>query len=124
MKLGGLLSDGIRLGHRTGFDSGSTLDYVYRNEPRGFGRSAARIDRDYLDSIGWRGIRQRKLHLEELMCAPRMSGCGATGCRCRSWTSPPATAATCSRRLTASESSRTSILLRDYSDINVETGAR
>lgn len=26
MKVGGLLSDGVRLGHQTGFDSGSTLD--------------------------------------------------------------------------------------------------
>ncbi len=40
MRIGGLLSDGVALGHRTGFDSGSTLDYVYRNEPRG--RGAAR----------------------------------------------------------------------------------
>ena len=32
MKIGGMLSEGIALGHRTGFDSGSTLDYVYRNE--------------------------------------------------------------------------------------------
>ena len=35
MRLGGTLSEGIALGHETGFDSGSTLDYVYRNEPRG-----------------------------------------------------------------------------------------
>ena len=25
----------VRIGHETGFDSGSTLDTVYRNEPRG-----------------------------------------------------------------------------------------
>ena len=30
-------------------------------------RSAGSIDRNYLDSIGWRGIRQRKVHLEELL---------------------------------------------------------
>jgi hypothetical protein len=35
LKLGGLLSDGVRLGHETGFDSGSTLDYVYRNQAKG-----------------------------------------------------------------------------------------
>ena len=29
------LSDGIRLGWATGFDSGRTLDYVYENRPRG-----------------------------------------------------------------------------------------
>ena len=35
MRLGALLSDGIKLGQATGFDSGSTLDYVYRNTLRG-----------------------------------------------------------------------------------------
>src|SRR5262249_45018366 len=35
MKTMGALSDGIRLGLETGFDSGSTLDYVYRNKPSG-----------------------------------------------------------------------------------------
>ena len=64
MKIGGLFSEGVRLGHETGFDSGSTLDYVYRNQPAGTGPLGRLIDRQYLESIGWRGIRQRKLHLE------------------------------------------------------------
>ena len=51
----------------TGFDSGSTLDYVYENEARGAGPIGRMIDRTFLDAIGWRGIRQRKLHLEELI---------------------------------------------------------
>lgn len=68
MKFGGLLSDGVRLGHETGFDSGSTLDYIYRNTSSGRGFLGRMIDRNYLDAIGWRGIRQRKLHLEELLC--------------------------------------------------------
>jgi len=67
LKFGGLLSEGIRLGHETGFDSGSTLDYVYRNEARGRTPVGRLIDRIYLESIGWRGIRQRKRHLEELL---------------------------------------------------------
>lgn len=67
MKLGGLLSKGVTLGHRTGFDSGSTLDYVYRNTPEGVGPLGRAIDRQYLDAIGWKGIRQRKLHVEELL---------------------------------------------------------
>lgn len=67
MKLGGALSEGIALGHRTGFDSGSTLDYVYRNAATGAGPIGRIVDRNYLDSIGWRGIRQRKLHVEELL---------------------------------------------------------
>jgi hypothetical protein len=55
------LVGGHRARPRTGFDSGSTLDYVYRNQARGAAGSARLIDRQYLDSIGWRGIRQRKL---------------------------------------------------------------
>lgn len=67
LRFGGLLSEGIKLGYKTGFDSGSTLDYVYENRARGAGKLGQFIDRVYLDSIGWRGIRQRKLNLEELV---------------------------------------------------------
>lgn len=67
LRVGGLLSDGVRLGHQTGFDSGATLDYVYRNQAGGRTRLGRRIDRTYLESIGWRGIRRRKLHVEELL---------------------------------------------------------
>lgn len=54
-------------GHEVGFDSGSMLDYVYRNTPTGTGPVGRFMVRHYLPSIGWRGIRQRKLHLEELL---------------------------------------------------------
>ncbi|MDP3365567.1 MAG: bifunctional alpha/beta hydrolase/class I SAM-dependent methyltransferase, partial [Pseudomonas sp.] len=67
MRLGSTLSEGVKLGFDTGFDSGSTLDYVYRNQPTGKGALGRLIDQNYLDSIGWRGIRQRKLHAEELL---------------------------------------------------------
>jgi alpha-beta hydrolase superfamily lysophospholipase/phosphatidylglycerophosphate synthase len=63
MKTGGRLSDGIRLGLATGFDSGSTLDYVYRNRASGIAGIGKLIDRFYLNSIGWRGIRERKTNL-------------------------------------------------------------
>ena len=56
----GRLSEGVRTGFRTGFDSGESLDYVYRNEARGFPILGRFIDRGYLDAIGWRGIRQRR----------------------------------------------------------------
>jgi hypothetical protein len=122
LKLGGLLSDGIRLGHETGFDSGSTLDYVYRNKPAGKLLLGAMIDRAYLGSIGWRGIRQRKIHVEELvgqaMRALREAGrpvhvmdIAAGHGRYVLRQSRPATAAH-------------SILLRDYSDINVAVASR
>jgi alpha-beta hydrolase superfamily lysophospholipase len=67
MRVGGLLSTGVKLGHATGFDSGSTLDYVYRNTPDGVTPAGRLVDRTYLESIGWRGIRQRKRHIEELL---------------------------------------------------------
>jgi alpha-beta hydrolase superfamily lysophospholipase/SAM-dependent methyltransferase len=64
MKTGGRLSKGIGLGWRSGFDSGLTLDYVYENQPRGVTPLGRLIDRNYLNSPGWRGIRQRKKNLE------------------------------------------------------------
>jgi len=64
MKTGGRLSKGIDLGWRSGFDSGLTLDYVYENEPRGVTPLGRLIDRNYLNSPGWRGIRERKKNLE------------------------------------------------------------
>jgi alpha-beta hydrolase superfamily lysophospholipase/SAM-dependent methyltransferase len=67
MRFGGLLADGVRLGHETGFDSGSTLDYIYRDQANGRTLLGRWIDRTYLDAIGWRGIRQRKLDVEALL---------------------------------------------------------
>ena len=67
IRCGGLFSEGLRTGTKTGFDSGSTLDYVYRNDPRGMGPVGRLVDKQFLNAIGWRGIRQRKLHLEELI---------------------------------------------------------
>ncbi len=69
LRLAAPLSDGLRTGHDTGFDSGSTLDLVYRNQPRGAGPIGRAIDKTYLGSIGWRGIRVRKKHVEELLQA-------------------------------------------------------
>ncbi len=67
MKSLGRLSDGIRLGWESGFDSGATLDYVYRNEASGTSRAGAFFDRLYLDSPGWKGIRRRKANLEKAL---------------------------------------------------------
>jgi len=66
---GATLSRGLALGRETGFDSGATLDYVYRNQAQGTGPVGRLIDRHYLNAVGWRGIRQRKVHLEELIGA-------------------------------------------------------
>jgi alpha-beta hydrolase superfamily lysophospholipase/SAM-dependent methyltransferase len=67
MKTGGRLSKGIDLGWRSGFDSGLALDYVYENKPRGRTPLGRLIDRNYLNSPGWRGIRERRKNLETLL---------------------------------------------------------
>lgn len=63
----GRLSEGIRLGHATGFDSGESLDYIYENTPRGRGVAGRAIDAAYLNAIGWRGIRQRRTCLNHAL---------------------------------------------------------
>ena len=57
----------MRLGLETGFDSGATLDYVYKNQPAGIPPLGKSIDIFYLNSIGWRGIRQRRENLQKLL---------------------------------------------------------
>ena len=63
----GRLGDGFRLGWRSGFSSGLSLDHVYANRAGGITPLGRLIDRTYLSSVGWRGIRQRKVHLKELI---------------------------------------------------------
>ena len=121
MTIGGLFSEGIRLGHRTGFDSGSTLDYVYRNSPRGVGPLGRLIDKVYLQSIGWRGIRQRKIHLEELLRAT-MERIASRGMPVRVLDIAAGHGRYVLDALEASAIKPDSVLLRDYSDINVEAG--
>ena len=65
----GRMSEGVSLGLRSGFDSGETLDYVYENEPRGVTLLGRMMDRSYLESPGWSGIRMRRKHLEEMLAA-------------------------------------------------------
>jgi alpha-beta hydrolase superfamily lysophospholipase/precorrin-6B methylase 2 len=60
----GKLSDGVNIGCKTGFDSGTSLDYVYENEARGSAILGRIIDRGYLNAIGWRGIRERGVNLQ------------------------------------------------------------
>jgi SAM-dependent methyltransferase len=67
LKIGGRLSKGIGLGWQSGFDSGRSLDYVYENRPHGSSRLGKFVDANYLNSIGWRGVRQRKANLERAL---------------------------------------------------------
>lgn len=56
----GRLSDGIRLGWETGFNSGDSLDHVYANRAHGKTPLGRIIDRVYLDTAGWRAMRERQ----------------------------------------------------------------
>ncbi len=123
LRVGGLLSRGVKLGHQTGFDSGSTLDYVYRNEARGAGPIGRAIDTAYLDcdrlarhpaaQDPCRGAARAR---RWSACAQHRAAGAPDGHRRRPW---PLRA----RRGAGQRRSRPdSILLRDYSDINVRDG--
>lgn len=120
MKTLGRQSKGMRLGYETGFDSGSTLDYVYRNEPEGNGILGRIIDRQYLNSIGWQGIRVRKEHLQQMiaLAVARLHGIGQP-------VRVVDIAAGHGRYVLDAlekQAGIESILLRDYSELNVEKG--
>jgi len=121
LRLGGLLSRGVKLGHDTGFDSGSTLDYVYRNQPEGAGPLGRNIDKTYLNSIGWRGIRQRKIHVEELL-REAMERLAAQHREVRLMDIAAGHGRYVLDAALSSPVKPASILLRDYSDINVRDG--
>ncbi|MNF41882.1 Phospholipase YtpA [compost metagenome] len=122
LKFGSKLADGVKLGFDTGFDSGSTLDYVYRNRPSGTSALGKLIDRNYLNSIGWRGIRQRKLHAEELLRLA-MAKLRAQGGAVRIVDIAAGHGRYILEALEGMQQKPDSILLRDYSDINVRDGA-
>jgi alpha-beta hydrolase superfamily lysophospholipase/SAM-dependent methyltransferase len=67
MKGPGRLSHGINLGWKHGYDSGIMLDYIYENRPQGLTLLGRLIDRSYLNAIGWRGIRARRILLDEAL---------------------------------------------------------
>ncbi|HVO04440.1 MAG TPA: bifunctional alpha/beta hydrolase/class I SAM-dependent methyltransferase [Candidatus Cybelea sp.] len=119
--LASLLSRGVALGKSAGFDSGSMLDYVYRNEAAGIGVLGRAIDRAYLDSIGWRGIRRRKAHIEELiaLAARRLT---VSGRPLRLLDIAAGHGRYALDAIAAAGLKPESVLLRDYEQRNVEAG--
>lgn len=67
LKTAGKMSRGIALGWSSGFDSGRSLDHVYRNKAEGVTFIGRMMDRAYLDSPGWTGIRARKVNIERML---------------------------------------------------------
>lgn len=63
----GPLSNGMNIGLKRGFDCGESLDYVYRNKANGRFLIGKLIDFAYLNSTGWRGVRERKQHLKHTL---------------------------------------------------------
>jgi len=123
LKVGAVLSQGVELGFKTGFDSGSTLDYVYENQPRGWTALGQFIDKNYLNAIGWRGIRQRKIHIEEMLHVAMT--------KLRQHGQPVHVMDVASGHgryildaIAAAEVKPDSVLLRDYSDLNVQQGTK
>jgi SAM-dependent methyltransferase len=121
MRTLGRLSEGVRLGLATGFDSGSTMDYVYRNRAGGITPMGRLIDRNYLDAIGWRGIRVRKQHLERAIAAAAKR-LRAVGRPVRIADIAAGHGRYVLEGLEKLETPPESILLRDYSDFNVRDG--
>ena len=64
MKTLGRMSRGISIGLETGFNSGRSLDHVYRNSAEGKTFLGRVIDRGYLNATGWRGVRTRRQQLQ------------------------------------------------------------
>ncbi|RAZ90491.1 hypothetical protein DPM33_13335 [Mesorhizobium hawassense] len=123
IRAGSWFSRGMKIGVGTGFDSGSTLDYVYENDARGLGPIGRMVDRTFLDAIGWRGIRQRKLNLEELIgqALEKLKAAGRAGHILD-------IAAGHGRyvldAIAKGPEQPASVRLQDYSDINVELGRK
>jgi esterase/lipase/SAM-dependent methyltransferase len=123
VQIAGKLSKGIQIGWQTGFDSGQSLDYVYENRPQGSWGVGKWIDWVYLNSVGWRGIRQRKIHLQELL-SQAVSSVHADGQPVRLLD----IATGCGRYVLDTIRSLHTIpvtaLLRDYTPANLEAGRR
>ncbi len=102
LSLGKGLSAGVKLGFDTGFDSGSTLDYVYRNQPTGKGKLGRLIDQNYLDAIAHLREQQRPVHIVDIAAGHGRYILEA---------------------LQGLEQLPDSILLRDYSELNVQQGS-
>lgn len=123
MKIGALFSNGMATGERTGYDSGSMLDYIYRNEARGLGPIGRSIDRIYIDAIGWRGIRQRKVHVEAML-ADASARLRAAGAPVRVLDIAAGHGRYVLEAVEKAATRPDSIVLRDYSDLNVNGGRK
>lgn len=125
--IGKRAAKGIKIGVETGFDSGSSLDYVYLNKPQGLGvfkmiGLGKIIDKGYLNAIGWRGIRIRKQNLE-LLIGKYIEKLYKDNKTVRIMDIAAGHGRYILDAIIPYQSKVTSILLRDYSEINVKAGS-
>jgi len=121
LKTYGRLSKGIRIGWQAGFDSGSSLDYVYENRARGSMLLGRIIDRFYLNNVAWAGIRQRKANIEKLL-REAIERVLETGAPVRILDVATGQGRYVLDTLASCADQNVTALLRDYSKSNIETG--
>jgi alpha-beta hydrolase superfamily lysophospholipase/SAM-dependent methyltransferase len=121
LKTYGRLSHGIRLGWQAGFDSGSSLDYVYENRARGALLLGRIIDRFYLNNIAWAGIRQRKENIEKLL-TEAIKRVSTKGAPVRILDVATGQGRYVLDTLARLDNQNATAVLRDYSAANVEAG--
>ncbi|GAA5012992.1 bifunctional alpha/beta hydrolase/class I SAM-dependent methyltransferase [Acinetobacter puyangensis] len=121
LKLGSKFSKGLKIGEQTGYDSGSTLDFVYRDQLESSNPIGKLIDWQYLQAIGWRGIRVRKQNLEALLKKYAVH-IQAQGKDVRILDIAAGHGRYILDAVAHLQQPPASILLRDYSALNVEAG--
>jgi alpha-beta hydrolase superfamily lysophospholipase len=121
MQTVGRLSRGIQLGWQSGFDSGSSLDYVYENRARGSLLIGRIIDWFYLNNPAWAGIRQRKVNVEKLL-RDAIKRISRTGTPVHILDVAAGHGRYILETLTSLADRQVSARLRDYMEANVELG--
>ena len=121
LRFGARFSKGLALGESTGYDSGSTLDFVYRDRAESRNPIGKLIDRIYLGSIGWRGIRMRKTNVEALL-REAMARLRGDGLPVRVMDIAAGHGRYALEAFERSPDRPDAVLLRDYSPLNVAQG--
>lgn len=121
MKTLGMLSKGIRIGYRHGFDSGISLDHVYKNKAQGNLLIGKIIDYFYINAVGWKGIRARRVHIRESLdfCIEALIKEGKPVRIMDIGSGPGRYLLETAKKY---EKSDVKVLLRDYSEANVNEG--
>ncbi|MFP4222779.1 MAG: alpha/beta fold hydrolase [Phycisphaeraceae bacterium] len=62
-----LVSRGVRVGWKEGFDSGRWSDYLYNDRSSGLSTLGRALDRMHLESSAWRGMRDQGVRLQKMV---------------------------------------------------------